>query len=322
MKRHHQILAGILGIQVILSIFVLWPRSVVTGEGTPIFPGLEAEDIVALTIADSDGNSIALRGVGEGWGLPEADDYPVQGDKITPLLDKIVSLTTSRLVTRTAASHKRLRVSADDFVRRLEFETADGTKYTFYLGSSPTYSSTHFRVDGQNETYLTDQITDWETGAEANSWVDTAYLRVSDEDIIRMTLDNANGSFTFAKDDEGEWTMAGLAAGETLDEVEVTNTMRNAASLDMVEPLGKEELDTYGLDEPNAAVSLETSEKTITLRVGAEDPDDKTYVVISSESPYYVRVSEFSVKELVERTREDFLQQPPTPTPEEETSSS
>jgi hypothetical protein len=324
MKRHNQILVGVLVIQIVLSVFVFWPKSAATGASEPLFPDLAADNIVALNITDADGNSIVLRQVSGGsstdlakvWVLPEVDDYPATVDKITPLLDKIVGLTTSRLVTRTDASHKRLQVAPDDFVRRIDFETADGVKRTLYLGSSPRYGATHFRVEGQSETYLTDELSTWETKADAVSWVDTAYLSVSQDDLTKMTLENANGTFTFTKDDEGTWIMGGLAADETLDEAKVASLIQRAASVNMTAPLGKEERAAYGMDEPNAVVRLEADDKTITLRVGAQDPDDKSYVVISSESPYYVRVSEYSVKDLVEKTRDDFFQEPPTPTPE------
>jgi hypothetical protein len=315
MKRHNQILAGVLVIQIILGVVVFWPRSAATGASEPLFPDLEAGDIAVLTIADADGNSIQLKRVSGDWVLPDADDYPAQADKITPLLDKIVGLTTGRLVTRTDASHKRLQVAPDDFVHRIDFETADGTKRTLYLGSSPRYGATHFRVDGQSETYLTNELSTWETKANAASWVDTGYLSVPRDDITKMTLENANGTFTFTKDGE-VWTMDGLAADETLDENKVTALVQQAASVNMVRPLGKEEQAAYGTDQPNAVVTLETSDKTITLRVGAKDPDANSYVVISSESPYYVRVSGYSLNNLVENTRDDFLQAPPTPTPE------
>jgi hypothetical protein len=303
MKRHNQILAGILVVQIILSVFVFWPRSAATGASEPLFLELEASDIVALTITDD-------------WVLPDADDYPAQADKITPLLDKIVGLTTGRLVTRTDASHKRLQVSPDDFACRIDFETADGTKRTLYLGSSPSYGATHFRVEGQSETYLTSELSIWEAKAEAASWVDTAYLSVPQDGITKLTLESANGTFTFIKNDEGKWTMDGLAADETLDEAKVTSLIGQAASVNMIEPLGKEERAAYGMDEPNAVVTVETGDKTITLRVGAKEPDANRYIVISSESPYYVRVYEYSVRDFVEKTRDDFLQSPPTPTPE------
>lgn len=315
MKRHHQVLAGILVIQIILSVFVFWPRSAATGVSEPLFLDLEADDIVALTIADADGNRISLRRVTGNWVLPDADAYPAQADKIAPLLDKIVGLTTGRLVTRTDASHKRLQVAPEDFVRRIDVETADGTKHTLYLGSAPSYGATHFRVDGQSETYLTNDITTWETSATAAPWIDAVYLSVPQADVTRMTLENASGTFTFAKDDEGHWTMAGLAADEILDETKVTALLQRAASVNMVSPLSKEEQAAYGMDAPNAVVTLKAGDKTITLRVGAKDPADNRYVVTSSESPYYVEVSEVSVKDLVEKARDDFLQPPPTSTP-------
>jgi hypothetical protein len=315
MKWYNRILAGILVVQVILSAFVFWPRSAAIGASEPLFPDLETGDIVALTITDADDNSIQLKKIGEDWVLPDADDYPAQADKINPLLDKIVGLTTSRLVTRTDASHKRLQVSPDDFMLRIDFETVGGTQHPLYLGSSPRYGSTHFRVEGQSETYLTSELSVWEAKAEAASWVDTAYLSVPRDDVTKVTLENTNGTFTFIKDDEGKWTMGGLAADETLAETKVTALIQQAASVNMVRPLGKEEQAVYGMDEPNAVVTLEADDKTITLRVGAKDPADNSYVVTSSESPYYVRVSAYSLKNLVENTRHDFLQKPPTPTP-------
>jgi hypothetical protein len=92
----------------------------------------------------------------------------------------------------------------------------------------------------------------------------------------------------------------------------------------MIQPLGKEEQASYGMANPSAVVTLQThnadtGDHTYTLTVGAQDPDDTSYVVISSESPYYVRVSGYSVQNMVENGRDDFLVQPtPTPTPEPE----
>jgi len=112
--------------------------------------------------------------------------------------------------------------------------------------------------------------------------------------------------------------MEDLAEGETLDQTAVETVVNRAALVTMVAPLGTEEQDSYGMQQPGAVVTVrtqsdETGEKSYTLRVGAKDPDDNSYVVISSESPYYVRVSEFAVKDLVEKARDGFLELPPTP---------
>ena len=322
MKRHNQILIGVLIIQIILGVVVFWPRSTEAVGSEPVFTDLEAGDIVALTIVDGDGNSVTLRQVTGNWMLPDADDYPAQADKITPLLDKLVGLTTGRLVTRTDASHKQLQVAADDFVRRIVFETAEGKEHTLYLGSSPSYGATHFRLDSQSETYLTSDISNWETNATASSWVDTGYQNVPQADVTRLAVENGNGTFVFIMDDEGNWTMEGLAEDETLAETKVTAAVQQASSVNMIEPLGREEQAAYGMGAAKAVATIETAAKTITLRVGAQDSDDNSYVVTSSESPYFVRVSEYSVQALVENARDDFLELPPTPTPEEETEDS
>ena len=317
MKRHNQILVGVLVVQIILSLVVFWPKSSAAVGSEPLFPDLEGDGIVALTITDADGNSITLRQVAGNWMLPDAGDYAVQQDKITPVLEKIAGLTTGRLVTRTDASHKRLQVAPDDFARRIEFETAGGETHTLYLGSSPSYGATHFRVDQQSETYQAGDLSAWDVNATANSWIDTAYLNIEQADITKMTLENANGVFVFTRDDQGNWTMDGLAETETLAETNVTSVIRQASSLNITAPLGKAEQAAYGMDAPNAVATVETAAKTLTLRVGALDPADNSYVVISSESPYYARVSEFSVQSLVQNTRVDFIEVSPTSAPGE-----
>ena len=318
MKRQHQILAAVLVIQIALSAFVFWPRSAATGGGELLFPELEAGDIVALTVTDDQGTSTALRQVDGRWVVPDADDYPADEEKIAPVLEKIVALDTGRLVTRTDASHRRLQVAAEDFSRRIDFETADGSSHTVYLGSSPSYGTSHFRLDGQDETYLTGELSAFEVNATVTSWVDAVYFGIDQGELKQVTLENGNGSFTFTQDDEGNWTWTGLEAGEELAVGNVRTVVNRAASITLLRPLGKEEDAAYGLDDPLATVTLETTdERTITLRVGAQDPDDNSYVVKVSESPYYVRVNDYSVRPLVEDTRDDFVQQP-TPTPEAE----
>ena len=328
MKRHNLILAGILVLQIVLSVVVFWPKPSASAAREPLFPDVEAGDIVALTITDADGNVVSVRQVGGDWVLPEADDYPASADKITPVRGKIVALETGRLVTRTDASHKRLQVAPGDFSHRIDFETADGEKHTVYLGSSPSYGAVHFRVDGQSEVYLTNDINTYETSATVASWIDTAYPTAVREDVNTITLVNDNGTFTFTRGDvdeavggaegsvEGSWTMEGLTADETLNETQVDALLRRATSVTIARPLGKEEKPSYRMDAPNAVVTLVAGDQTVTLRVGAKDPADNTYVVSSSQSPYYVRVAEFNVMDLLEKTRDDFLQLEPTPTPE------
>lgn len=317
MKKHNRILAVVLALQVVLIAVVFWPRPAASGEESgPLLGEIEAGDIVSLIIKDMDGNHLDLQRTTGKWVLSEADDYPCQEDRVPEMLEKLIILTTGRLVTRTEGSHKRLQVASDDYLRRIELETADGQNRVLYLGSSPTYGATHIRLEGQDETYLTNDLSVWDANATATSWIDTNYLQMPQEDITSLTLRNANGEWTFEKDDEGNWLLVGLAQDETLNTTAVDSLVRQASSVTMLRPLGKDRETAYGLDQPLALITLETGEKTITLHVGAADPDDNSHVIKSSESPYYVRVSEYSANNLVDKTRDDFLTLPPTPTAE------
>ncbi|MGC9356891.1 MAG: DUF4340 domain-containing protein [Anaerolineae bacterium] len=321
MKRHQQILAALLVIQIALAVFVFWPDSATGGEAEPIFPDLETEDIVYLSIADDQGYRIVLSKEGGEWVLPEAGNYPAQATAIEPVLEAIAGLDTGTLVARTPASHDRLKVAEDNFVRRIIFEREDGSGKILYLGTSPRYAATHARVDGQDETYLTDGLSTWEVTAQANTWIDAAYFSVGRDALVEVTVENANGTFTFVQEDAGEenaapqWTMEGLGADETLATSAVNNLIARATSMNMLRPLGRTEEPGYGMDNPTAVVTLTTADGTYTLTVGGQSEADDSYTVKASTSDYYVAVSDFNVRPFVENAREDFLEQEPTPTP-------
>jgi len=320
MNRLNQILVGLLVVQLVVVGVLFWPRSTASVEAQSLFPGVTSDAIVGLTITGSDGQSIRLAKNNGAWVLPEAEDYPVVADKVPTFLDKITGLKTERLVTQTSASHRRLKVAEDSYERLIEFEMNDGTVHRLYLGSSAGYSAIHVRAEGQDQVYLASGLSALDAGVAATDWVDTAYLSIPRDQIVTLTLENKNGLFEFEKSGD-TWTMKGLAEGETLNQTGVESLISRAGSVTLTKPLGKGEQPSYGLQQPTAVVTVrmhseEAGDKTVTLRVGAKDPADNSYVVISSESPYYVRVSEYAVNDFVEKARDGFLQLPPTPTPE------
>jgi hypothetical protein len=317
MTRLNQILIGVLVAQLIVAAFVFLPRTLSgQAEVEALLSGLDADRVTALTITSGEGESLTLAKKDGAWVVASAGDYPtVEGD-VPALLEKVVAIQTSRLVTETPGSHKRLGVADDDYQRLLEIETDDGSTYRFYIGTSPSFGAAHVRLEGEDEVYLTPELSAQDAGTQATDWVDTTYVNLPREDVTAFTLQNEQGTFEFAK--EGEvWTMAGLTGDEILDDNAVQTLLVRATRVTLLWPLGTAEEAAYGLDDPKAVVTLETAEETHTLRVGAQDPEDNSYVVAWSGSPFYVRVSEFSVQDLVEKAREDLLQQPtPTPAPE------
>ena len=313
MKRTQQILLGVLALQIILSVVVFWPREVASVSGEPLFPDLAVEDIVALTVEDNAGEQIVLRKVDGAWVMPEAGDYPAQEASITPVLEKLVTLSAGSVVARTEASHTQLQVSEETFQRRVDFETATGETHTFYLGSAPRYTATHFRIEGEPETYLTSDLSVWDVNVAVSGWADTSYVNIDLATVTDVTLENTNGTFILVKD-EDSWTLVDLQAGEAIEPTQTSAVVRAATSLSVMAPLGTSADPAYGLAVPGAVVIVTTDDgQTHTLAVAADPQDDGSYVVKSSDSDHYVRVAGYTVTSLLDKAREDFLAEPATP---------
>jgi hypothetical protein len=321
MTRLQRILIGILVAQLALAAFVFWPRPSKVSAGKLLLNGIKADDITSLTIRDDKGSSIKLarQAPDQPWTLPDAGDFPAEATKITPVLTKLAALTTDRLVAQTPGSHKQLQVAADAFQRKIDLSTAGGATRTLFLGSPAGGQASHVRVDGQNDVYVAGDLASWQLNAEPASWIDTAYVKVTPADVLGFALANANGQFSFSKDANGAWQMDGLAASEKLDPNQLTAVVNRLAALHIERPLGTAESADYDMVKPAALVTLKVKNgdatKELSVAVGAKDPTDGAYAVKSSDSPYFVKVTESDVKDLVEKKREGFLVVSPTPTP-------
>jgi hypothetical protein len=321
-SKLNQILILLLVIQIVLGALVFWPSNAASGDSGPLFIDLKAGDVVELTVSDGSDNSVKLVKQGEVWVLPEAGDYPANGENVTSLLEKIEGIQTNRLVTQTDASHKRLQVAGDDFNRLLEVGLAGGSSSELFIGSQAGGNATHVRAGDQSEVYLTGDLNPWDAGAQASNWIDTLYFEVPQADVTKLTLENENGTFEFAKAGES-WTMTDLAEDEILNESAVTSLLSQASSVRMSTPLGTEAQAAYGLANPKATVTLQTAAETFTLQIGAQNPDeDNSYVLSASKSPYFVQVAAFTGDNFANKTRTDFLQEPPTPEDDTGTSES
>lgn len=318
--RRIQILAGLLIAQIALLAIVYWPRPT-QATSAPLFPDLKTADVARLTISDKDGKSITLAQQAGNWLLPNAGDFPAQTSKVTALLDKVAGLKTNRLITQTPASHARLQVADNNFVRRLDLETTQGAKYTLYLGSAPRAGATHFRLAGQDNVYQVGNLSSTDAAIEPVGYIDATYLSFADADVTTLTVANAKGKLEFSKTAEGAWTLAELKPDQPLDAGQVQMLLNRIASVNLTRPLGITADPAWGLDKPGAVVTAITKSaqgegKTYVLQIGAKDETTNNYYVKASTSPYYVQVASFSLDDFVNKAAADFIAAPtPTPAP-------
>jgi hypothetical protein len=332
-SRTNIVLIVLLLLQVALSAYLLWPSDTATATGAPILKNVTTGDVTGLTITDNNARSVSFVKEGDTWTLADSDGYPANSQKITEMLDKLVGITTDRLVTKTPASHDRLQVAEDNYQRKVDITTADGVQ-TLYLGSSTGAAATHVRAADDNATYLTSALATYELDTLGTSWIDVTYYQVPKDAISQVTLQNANGTFTFVRKGS-DWTLADATPDEPVASANINTLIDRIATLNLHSVLGKSESPDYGLASPLATLTVTTvvtntaavtdsttatttqaisgttptQTKTTTFVVGAKDEANDAYYFKSSDSDYYVRLAAFTGDEFVNKQRSDFMVQ-------------
>lgn len=311
LSRVNLMLLALLALQLLAVAWVYWPRAG-SPEGTPLLPGVSADQVTRLRIADAD-RSVELERTGDGWVMAGTDGYPANTEKITTTLASLIGITTDRLVTTTPASHARLQVAPDAFARQVTLTTPGGDQ-VIYLGSSAGAGATHVRLDGNDATYLTSGLDVWQLDTAPSSWVNATYFSLPADEVVSLTLQNANGTLTFVKDENGEWTLQDRAPDEEVLAANISTLVTRATGVNLTVPLGTSDKPEYGMADPLATLTLQTQNEQgetaeYTLRLGAKGADN-TYVFKASSSPHYVRIAGFTGDEFANKQRADFLPQP------------
>ncbi len=315
MTKLQKILSGIVVLQLALVAVIFWPRGTVVSEAGPLFTNLDSANLQRITIAGENDETIEFVRQDGTWVLPEAGDYPANETTLTEMLTNIAAIQTNRLIARTSDSHRRLQVADEDFLRRVTLTRNDGTVETLFVGSSATGQESNVRRGGEDETYSTMAVQSWQITPGIASWIDTAYVSVTQPEVNRVVVENGNGRLEFSRVSESEWEFTDLPEGEVFDQTAFTTMLNQIVNLRMTRPLGQEAEASYGLDAPQATVTLFTEADTYTLLVGTIDAETSTATVKWSGSDYYAAVSSFSVEKLATYTAADFIQEP-TPEPE------
>lgn len=345
-SRSNVLLASLLAVQIVLlAVSVMTSGGAESRTIEPLVVGISASEVERMTIATSPDDAVTFMRKAGGWVLPEADDFPVDGDKADEMLDKLLALDTRRLVASNPVNFARLEVKADDFRRRIELSGSSDSA-VIYLGGSGGVDTVYARRADENQVYLGRGLNSWELSTQTATWVDANYVNIAQADVRQIRVRNAQGDFTLLRADDESWTYTDLRAGEMLEDTKLPGILRNAASIRLVEPLGSSARDDYGLAEPTVSVEvhyrqlIETdatdateateanaeagstaevvddeaaepqySEEMVTLSFGAA-LEAGDIVLKSSQSDYFVSVRETTYQVFAELSRDDLVKLP------------
>ena len=277
-SRSNVLLASLLvGQIVLLAISVVTSSSTEARPAEPILKGMTAADVARVTFADDLDNEVTFARVDDDWVLPGADDFPVEAEKVEELLAKVDGLDTRRLIATNPVNFARLEVADDDFRRKLSLESGEAAQL-LYLGGSGGVDTVYLRRAGEDNVYLGQGLSSWELSTQTSTWLDANYVNAALADLIEISVENAEGVFTFLSEDES-WRYTDLQDGEVFDDTKMPIISRNASSVRLLEPLGLEALAEYGLAEPQAVVQVRYRQP-----VDSEEPTDAEAADVSNAS--------------------------------------
>ena len=332
LSRSNVLLFFVLGVQLVLLVL-----SVLTSAGgqarpvEPILAALNAAAIDRLHFTDDLGNEVTIARRAEGWALPGADDFPVDGDKVDEILAKLTNMDTRRLVATSPANFVRLEVEEEEFRRKVTLSSEDESA-VLYLGGSGGADSVYVRRAGEDNVYLGLGLNSWELSTQVSTWIDSSYVNVPLADVLEITVQNSAGRFNFLRQGDG-MIYADLGEGEAFEDTKMPIILRNAATIRMLAPLGLAALDDYQLDQPRvtvevryripvpldepaeaaadgeaSAAEVEYREETYRLSFGAELEDG--VVLKSSKAEYYVLARETVFEAFSDLSRADLVKTP------------
>ncbi len=338
LNRTNLFLAALLVVQaLLLAVSVLTTTGTAARTVAPILADIAAADIDRLIIADNLDNEMTFARGDAGWVLPDADDFPLDSAKINETLDKLASMDTRRLVASNPTNFARLEVKDDDFRRRITLQVGEEST-VLYLGGSGGANTVYIRRADEDEAYLGTGLSSWELSTQVSTWLDANYVSVPSDDVLEITVQRADGQFTFLREGDN-WTYAGLSEGEIFEDTRMPLILRNAATIRMQAPLGLEALDEYGLDDAPVVVDVryrqlvdaaeaadepaegdpapddetsaepEYNEATYTLTFGAT-MEDGDIVLKSSDADYYVLARDSVLNAFTNIAHEELVKLP------------
>lgn len=315
MSKIQKILSGVVVLQILLAAAVFYAQRPIQAEASMLMEGYDPEAITKVSITDAEGKQVVFQRQNGMWVLPENGDFPLMGSGLEDVLENAGMINTNRLVASNSTSHNRLQVEADNFQRKLVLETSDGQQTILYLGSSPAASSTHIRLEGENNVYLTNAVSAFQLNTSLSSWIDINYLQLSAAQLQSIQIQTADENYAFVVDADGNWTTSQVPEGQVFDSNKWNNLLTSLTMIRMSEPVGKEIRPEYGLDSPSASVVYvymgeDGSEQTDQLIIGSPTLDGLGYYAKLDSAEYIIKLNKAAAEKITLLTPEAFSSSP------------
>ena len=303
-RRQLLILVAALAVLAAVGAWIMQSQRTAWGPGDSrigqrLVPGLKLEDVAQVALSDATATLNLVRHEG-GWIAKERADFPVEAERVSTLLMKLVELKIVQAEPLPAAQRARLELAepgaadAAGVGTRLELKDGAGKQIARLLlgkkvaartaaaGPSPEQGVPTGRyvmpgTDTGSVVLVSDPLGTAEAKPEA--WLSKDLIRA--DQIRSITAAGFDGKERFSLSratDSYDWKLAGGGKPDLQKAQDAVGSFQSMSLIDVVADPGSA---AAGLERPIVIRARTQDGLTYTLRVGSKTADDRYYLAIA-----------------------------------------
>jgi hypothetical protein len=207
-------------------------------------------------------NIVLVKKGDEDWALEKPKPAKASASTVKTMVDDLKRLEVKELIDSTKDSYAKYKVTDDKALHAVFYKGKD-VLLDAYFGEDGSRGQMT-RLAGKDGVYAVKGYSSYTFNKDAKSWRDKTILKFEENDVVKVTLVNENGTFTFDKSGEDWKTKFVKAKGggagseiEKFDKTKLESLVRAYKALSAADfGDGKSPAET-GLAEPKGTLTFE-----------------------------------------------------------------
>jgi hypothetical protein len=244
----------------------------------------KSEDIASMSIA-SKGQTVALESDGKTWTI----NQPVKAEADSMMVEGIASALAGATIDRSLAMNESLQRGSglDQPAATINFKLKNGEQHTISLGKKdPTEANLYGKIDQNPSVLLLPASLEAAAVKGLNDLRNKQIVKISQSDVAKISVKNANGSFSVEPNAESKWILQEPA--DKKGKEAKTDKLLSILTTSATEIIDQPDANLSALTAKSASeITLTTKDnKTTTIFISPAEKED-VYLKLAGKSELY-----------------------------------
>lgn len=254
-------------------------------------PADDVDKITKVQVKNGEKGSITLEKDGDKWNVTAPVKAPANASYVKQMLDNMKELKIKDVINDTpqaADMYKEYQLEAEKAVHVEAFKGADKA-FDMYFGKSGSRGQMG-RLAAKPTIWVINGYSSYQYAREVKDWRNKEMFKFEDANVVSIALQNAEGDWSFSKN-EDKWSgTLKKKAIERFDPEKVKSLLtayKNLNAEDFADGKTDEEM---GLDKPEATITFELKDNAgkHTVKVGKTSTGSSRYARKEGDATNYI----------------------------------